>query len=175
MIYIHLQPLRLSLPSPNRWQGYYGVGNVLFLCEHRTNQIHSFKALIFPERNDVYQQDNVLYHKGRVAMEWFKEHSGINPIQHLWSHLQNQICTGTLPPRNVRELQHQLVSTWYQIPQTTYQYLVKLMERQMLAVLRAKGCAINKWSSCKGSYLIFFFVFSNCSLKWTSITSPAAP
>lgn len=116
------------------------------------DQVHPFMATVFPAGDGVYQQDNAPCHKGRIVMDWFEEHSSdfqvmswppnspdMNPIEHLWSYLENQIRAATLPPRNVRELQDQLVSAWYQIPQTTYQHLVESMPRRVLAVLRAKG------------------------------------
>ena len=116
------------------------------------DQVHPFMTTVFLAGDGVYQQDNAPCHKGRIVREWFEEHSSdfqvmswlpnspdINPIEHLWSHLENQIRAATLPPRNVRELQDQLVSAWYQIPQTTYQHLVESMPRRVLVVLRAKG------------------------------------
>ncbi|XP_071041426.1 uncharacterized protein [Parasteatoda tepidariorum] len=55
-------------------------------------------------------------------MDWFEEHSSdfkvmswppnspdLNPIEHVWSYLENKFRAATLPPRNVRELQDQLM------------------------------------------------------------------
>lgn len=77
-------------------------------------------------------------------MDWFKKQfSGFqvmscppnstdsNVVKRLWS----QIRTATLTPRKVQELQYQLVSLRYQIPQTTSQHLVESMPRQDLAVV----------------------------------------
>ncbi|GFV01078.1 hypothetical protein TNCV_1009991 [Trichonephila clavipes] len=63
----------------------------------------------------------------------------LNLIKHLGFHLKNQAPTDALPPRNVQKLPNQLVSVWYQIPQTTYQRLFESIFRQMLAILRVKG------------------------------------
>lgn len=61
-------------------------------------------------------------------VEWFEEHFGdfqamfwpptssdIDPIEQLWE----GIFIATLPPRNVWELQDQLVSAWYHISLST--------------------------------------------------------
>lgn len=53
-------------------------------------------------------------------MSWSPNSPDINPIEHLWSQLESQIPASTLPPRNVRKFQDQLVSLWYQIPETIY-------------------------------------------------------
>ncbi|XP_071041341.1 fatty-acid amide hydrolase 2-like [Parasteatoda tepidariorum] len=109
-------------------------------------------ATVFPAGDGVYQQDNALCQKGRIVIDWFEEHSSyfqvmswpsnspdLNLIELLWSYLENQIRAATLPSRNVKELQDQLLSAWYQIPQTTYEHLVESMPRRVLAVLRVKG------------------------------------
>ncbi|XP_071039868.1 uncharacterized protein [Parasteatoda tepidariorum] len=125
-----------------------------FLTNHGTQReyqlqtrfTHSWQQLLLG--NGGYQQDTAPCHKGRIVeehssdfqvMSWPPNSSDLNPIEHLWSYLENQIRAATLPPRNVRELLDQLVSARYQKPQTTYQHLVESMPRRVLAVLRAKG------------------------------------
>lgn len=71
-------------------------------------------------------------------MSWRSNSPDIKSLERLWSHLENQIRSATLPRRNVRELQDQLVSAWYHIHQTTY-YLVESMPCRVPTVLRAEG------------------------------------
>lgn len=85
---------------------------------------------VFPAGDGDYQQDEEFQ-----VMSWPPNSPSMHPIEYLWSHMEKQIRTATLPPSNVREFQ---VNVWYQIPQTTYQHLLKSMPRSVLDILRTK-------------------------------------
>lgn len=78
------------------------------------NEIHSFVAIVFFDNSGIFQQDNMLCHTVRVVRKWFEENEenftilswplnslDLNPIEHLWDMLDQQIRSAQLPPRNL--------------------------------------------------------------------------
>lgn len=106
------------------------------------DQVHPFMSPIFRAEYGISQQDNAPRHTSQIIRKRLEENSRefqvmfllpnsshLNPVEHLWFHLKILICVATVPPHNVRELQDQLVNTWYQILHTAYTNFMELIPR----------------------------------------------
>lgn len=61
----------------------------------------------------------------------------INPIEHLWAHLERQIRKRVI--KNREELKTILIEEWYKIPGDVTRNLVSSMKRRLEAVIASKG------------------------------------
>ena len=116
------------------------------------DHVHPFMDAIFPDGRGLFQQDNAPCHKAKMVQDWFEEHSSefevltwppdspdLNPIEHLWDVLDEQVRSVEAPPRNLQELKELLLTSWCQIPQHTFRGLVESMPQRVMAVLAAEG------------------------------------
>ena len=116
------------------------------------DQVHPFMATVFPDGSGLFQQDNAPCHTAKIVQEWFEEHDkefkvltwppnspDLNPIEHLWDVLEQQVRSMEAPPRNLQDLKDLLLTSWCQIPQDTFRGLVESMPRRVRAVLVARG------------------------------------
>uniref|UniRef100_A0AAY5KPB9 Tc1-like transposase DDE domain-containing protein n=1 Tax=Esox lucius TaxID=8010 RepID=A0AAY5KPB9_ESOLU len=116
------------------------------------DQLHPFMAMVFPDGSGLFQQDNSPCHTAHIVREWFEEHDeefkvlpwppnspDLNPIEHLWDVLDQQVRSTPAPPRNLQELKDLLLMSWCQIPQDTFRGLVESMPLRIAAVMAAHG------------------------------------
>ena len=100
--------------------------------------------------NVIFQQDNARPHTARVAMEflnrnnvvtlpWPSRSPDLNPIEHIWDHLDRQLRLRQPQPQTLQELVQALQETWAAIPQQVIQTLVMSMGRRCQAVIDAFG------------------------------------
>ncbi|GBO30585.1 hypothetical protein AVEN_197290-1 [Araneus ventricosus] len=85
-------PLLYSRSYTGWWWRYYALGDVLMgrlrpvvvveqtmVASNSLNitadQLHPYRAFVFPTGNGIFQQDNAPYHKVRIVLEWFEEHT----------------------------------------------------------------------------------------------------
>ncbi|GBN36301.1 hypothetical protein AVEN_8075-1 [Araneus ventricosus] len=127
----------------------------------RTTTNHSV-AFVFPTGNGIFQQDNAPFHKSRIALEWFEEHTDefhlmswppnspdLNPMEHIWDVMERQLRAQTPPCPNISTLRDRCLDIWYNPSSVMYQMsknqmyqkLVASMPRRVAAVLKAKGGA----------------------------------
>ncbi|GFW43910.1 transposable element Tcb2 transposase [Trichonephila clavipes] len=68
------------------------------------DHFHPFMVFCYPHSNGVFQQDNCISHKSRLATGWLDDHSSdfsviswpprspdLNPIQYLWNVLEKGV------------------------------------------------------------------------------------
>lgn len=71
--------------------------------------------------------------------EWFSLGSDLNPIEHIWEHIDRQM--GGNRPRNKDELFQNIKDCWNNIPLNVIVKLVDSMNNRCKAVITAKGYA----------------------------------
>lgn len=134
-----------------------GVGNLVFientmnkegyLAILKENLAPSVDKLMLP-RSWIFQQDNDPKHTSRLVKEWLlyrtpkqldhpPQSPDLNPIEHLWEHLDRQVRKRTISSRE--SLKTALLEEWEKITADTTSTLVESMPRRIEAVISANG------------------------------------
>ena len=98
----------------------------------------------------VFHQDNDPKHTSRIAHQWLEDNEvnvlecpaqspDLNPIEHLWAHLKQQLAKAKPAPTNIDELWERVQDEWMKIPKQTCINLIESMPGRISAMLRAKG------------------------------------
>jgi hypothetical protein len=98
----------------------------------------------------IFQQDNDRKHTCKKAQAYFKDQEyqvlnwpaqspDLNPIEHLWNHLKNQLSKYEEPPNGILQLWERVQKEWDMIPPEVSQNLIESMPRRVAALLKAKG------------------------------------
>lgn len=116
------------------------------------DHVHPFMAVMFPDGDGYFQQDNAPCHRARTVSQWFEEHESefnllpwpaqspdLNPIEHLWDEVERSVHSLERQPSSLTQLRAAIMSPWANIPLQRYQQLVESMPRRIAAVIRAKG------------------------------------
>ncbi len=128
--------------------------------EHRLNatvylsivdHVHPFMTTVY-HLLMYFQQDNAPCHKAQIISDWFLEHDNeftllkwppqspdLNPIEHLWDVVEQEIHIMDVQPTNLQQLRVAIMSIWTKISEECFQHLVESMPRRIKAVLKAKG------------------------------------
>ncbi|GFV44057.1 transposable element Tcb1 transposase [Trichonephila clavipes] len=104
------------------------------------------------EDDGIFQQDNARCHTAASVRAWFEEHQDeftilplpanspdLNPIEHLWYHLDRVVRAMDPQPRNLAQLATALESAWLNIPENTFRDLSDSLPARLAAVHSAKG------------------------------------
>lgn len=98
----------------------------------------------------VFQHDNARPHTARLTVNFLNRHivhvlpwpacsPDMNPIEHLWDHLDRQIRRRQQPPANRNELEQALRQEWQRIPPYVIRRLTSSMRRRITACIEARG------------------------------------
>lgn len=123
-----------------------GAVHAELLTEHA---IPALKAM-FPRKNGIFQQDNAPVHTAKVAqavlaeakvraLPWPANSPDLNPIENLWSVMQENLRKRTPPPSNLTELKRMVQEEWVALPESLLHNLVESMPRRVNAVIEANG------------------------------------
>ena len=101
-------------------------------------------------RNLILQQDNARPHTARVTtdylqrsgiqlLQWPSLSPDLNPIEHLWDHVQRQLNVTQPRPTTARELEQAVRRIWGNINMATINRLICSMPARCQAVINANG------------------------------------
>jgi len=102
---------------------------------------------MYPSSDGYFQQDNATWHKARIISKWFLEHVNeltvlkwppqsldLNPIEHLWDVVEQELHALDVHPTNLHQLQDAFLSIWANISKECFQHLVESMPRRIKAI-----------------------------------------
>ncbi len=108
-----------------------------------------FMTTVYPSSDGYFQQDNALYHKAQSISDWFLEHDNeftllkwppqsadLNPIEHLWDVVKQEIHIMDVQPTNLQQLCDAIMTIWTKIYEECFQHLVESMPRRIKLVLK---------------------------------------
>ena len=101
-------------------------------------------------RGLIFQHDNARPHTARLTqnflananvqvLPWPACSPDMNPIEHLWDHLDRQIRRRRVPPVNVQDLERRLLEEWQRITPNVIRRLTSSVRRRVLACIDAHG------------------------------------
>ena len=115
-----------------------------------SDHVHPFMTTMYPSSDGYFQQDNAPCRKAWIISNWFLEHEftllkwppqspDLNPIEHLWDVVEQELRALDVHPSNLHQLQDAILSILANISKECYQHLVESMPHRIKAVLKAKG------------------------------------
>ena len=136
-----------------------GVGNLAFIPTTMTKEVYLdiLQNNVKPSARKLgmlkgftFQQDKDPKHTAKVVQSWFSSNRvkvldwpaqspDLNPIEHLWNHLDLKIRGRPVPPTNKQQLEAALQEEWEKIDPNYTRTLVESIPRRIAAVIAAKG------------------------------------
>ena len=100
--------------------------------------------------NKTFQQDNALAHTARITRDYLQQNNitvmdwpalspDLNPIEHLWDHIQLMLNRQQPRPTTAAELSVAYQRVWASILMTFINCLINSMYRRCMAVINANG------------------------------------
>jgi hypothetical protein len=104
----------------------------------------------------IFQHDNDPKHKAKVnikylnekgclalnpfeILDWPSQSPDLNPIEHLWKQIKDQMKKRKLRPKNETELFQHIKEEWEKFPKERLEKLIDSMPRRCQAVIKNKG------------------------------------
>ncbi len=135
--------------------GLNATAYLRFVADH----VHPFMTTVYPSSDGYFQQDNAPCHKAQIISDWFLEHDNeftllkwppqspdLNPIEHLWDVVEQEIRIMDVLPTNLLQLRDAIMSIWTKISEECFQNLFESMPQSIKAVLKANG--VQPGASC---------------------------
>ncbi len=104
------------------------------------DHVYHFMTTVYPSSDGYFQQDNAPCHKAQIIAGWFLEHDNeftllnwpphspdLNPIEHLWYVVEQEICIMDVQPTNLQQQRDAIMSIWTKISEECFQHLVESM------------------------------------------------
>jgi len=121
-----------------------------FTREYSKKNLRSSARKLSLGRRFIFQQDSDPKHTAKTTQSWFASNKievlpwapqspDLNPIEHLWQHLEIKLRKRPVAPRNLTELKAALQEEWDSIDPDMTKSLVDSMSRRCQAVIAAKG------------------------------------
>ena len=103
--------------------------------------------------DSIFQQDNVPCHTAQTTTDWLKNHKmevmgkgvwpanspDLNPIEFLWSILEEELKSEKKTPHDLASLEKSLQAAWSRIKAGTLTNLILSMPDRIKSVIRARG------------------------------------
>jgi hypothetical protein len=104
----------------------------------------------FPRKKFIFQDDGAPCHRAGYTDLWKKFHRiddlrwvgqspDMNPIEHVWDYMGNQLKKLINPPKNKLELESSLREIWNNIPQAFINKLIMSMYKRVYTLFQAEG------------------------------------
>jgi len=98
----------------------------------------------------LFQQDGASCHTSHYTSWWMQTHNipvlewvaqspDLNPIEHMWDHLDRQIRKREPLPTSKKALINALMEEWQKVPLDVVRNLISSMPQRIMAVINAKG------------------------------------
>lgn len=111
------------------------------------------RKLVESKFDSIFQQDNATCHTAQSTTAWLQSHNitvmgkgiwpanspDLNPIENLWSILEEELKCEKTPPPNLASLEKSLQAAWSRIKPETLTNLIMSMPDRVKSVIRAKG------------------------------------
>jgi hypothetical protein len=152
---------RFCVGSSSNIMVQYSVGPIIILHGQITareymdklgNQVYPMIQTLFPNNDEVFQEDNAPIHTAGTVQSLFEQHEGelqhfpwparspyLNITEIFWSVLKTRVRNRFRPPTSLKQLEDVLHDECYKIPLQTVQNLYESIPGGTAAVVKAKG------------------------------------
>ena len=132
------------------WRSNLLIMNGTLTSQRYIDEILATKVVPFFQnhRTDIFMRDSPHVARASLAylqannvslLDWPAYSPDMNPIEHLWDHLDRQVRARTPPPRNLKELCQASTNERNQHPQLKINRLVTSMHRRVRALPASRG------------------------------------
>ena len=125
------------------------LGN-LTAVRYRDEILQPHLMHVIDRQREYFQQDNPRPHTAHLTMDYLEQHNfnvlpwpskllDLNPIEHLWDHLDKRVRLRQPPPQTLDQCCHMWQQEWRTIPRNNVRKLTASMPRRCRAVFAARG------------------------------------
>jgi len=111
----------------------WGLAKDEFVFQHDNDPKHTAKV------TKRYLESIHLTETDGTLLYWPSQSPDLNPMEHMWAYLKNQLGKYPTRPKSCDELWERVSAEWYKIPVEFCRKLIKGMPRRLKTVYNAKG------------------------------------